>query len=82
MTKIDLNHDQNIPPPTKIGWFDLDEKSNNAWTLDPNLVNYADKYIQNFMLNQTLTEGIFNKCLIPTNIKGETFSNLICENLC
>ena len=31
-TKTNLNHDQSILPPIKIGRFELDKESKNAWT--------------------------------------------------
>ena len=45
-TQTDLNHDRIIPPPAaKTDQFELDEELNDAWTLDPYLADYANKYI-------------------------------------
>ena len=68
--------------PNKISRFELNIKSNNTWTLDSdlaeyanklihNLAEYANKLIHNFALTQIVTERIVDKNPIPTNIKGE-----------
>ena len=57
--------------PNKISRFELNIKSNNTWTLDSDLAEYANRLIHNFVLTQVVTERIVDKNPIPTNIKGE-----------
>lgn len=71
-----LNEDH-ILPPTKIGRFELNEEGNNAQTVEFNLPGYASKYIQNFMSNQALTEGILKKNPISTDIKSENLDSYL-----
>ena len=80
-TKTYLDHDRTTLPPTKIGRLELDEESNNACTLETNLAGYANKYIQNYMSNQSLTHSTLNKSPIPNNTKWKTFSTIICASL-
>lgn len=46
---------------SKTDRFKLDEELNNALTLDPNLADYTNKYIQNVISDQTLPEAGLSK---------------------
>ena len=48
-------------PPTKVGRFELSNSGElNDWSLDPNLAEYANKYMETFIQSQTLKEGILS----------------------
>ena len=78
--------------PNKISRFELNIKSNNTWTLDSdlaeyanklihNLAEYANKLIHNFALTQVVTERIVDKNPVPTNIKGENIPDPYLQKL-
>ena len=67
--------------PNKISRFELNIKSNNTWTLDSDLAEYANKLIHNFALTQVVTERIVDKNPVPTNIKGENLPDPYLQKL-
>ena len=50
--------------------FELTETSAEcSWDLDPMLVEYANKHMDNFVSNQTLTNEIMSFNFVPENLK-------------
>ena len=43
-----MENNEANPPPNKIACSELDDKLNTTWSLDPDLAEYADIFIQNF----------------------------------
>ena len=57
-------------PTKKKGRSELTETSSEcSWDLDPVLAEYANKYIDNFVSNQTLINEIMFFNLVPENLK-------------
>ena len=56
--------------PQKKGRFELTETSSEcSWDLDPVLAEYANKYMDNFVSNQTLINEIMSFNPVPENLK-------------
>ena len=52
--------------------FELTETSTEcSWDLDPVLAEYANKYMDNFVSNQTLIDKIMSFNLVPENLKKD-----------
>ena len=52
--------------------FELTETSREcSWDLDPVLAEYANKYMDNFVSNQTLIGKIMSFNLVPENLKKD-----------
>ena len=52
--------------------FELTETSTEcSWDLDPVLAEYANKYMDNFVSNQTLIDKIMSFNLVPENLKQD-----------
>ena len=52
--------------------FELTETSREcSWDLDPVLAEYANKYMDNFVSNQTLIDKIMSFNLVPENLKKD-----------
>ena len=57
-------------PTKKKGRFELTETSSEcSWDLDPVLAEYANKYMDNFVSNQTLINEIMSFNPVPENLK-------------
>ena len=57
-------------PTKKKGSFELTETSSKcSWDLDPVLAEYANRYMDNFVSNQTLISEIMSFNHVPENLK-------------
>ena len=57
-------------PTKKKEGFELKETSTeSSWDLDPFLAEYVDKYMDNFVSNQTLINEIMSFNPVPENLK-------------
>ena len=54
--------------PNKFTRFELNIKSNIKWSLEPNLAEYANRFIQKFVPTETFTGCIIDKIQVPTNM--------------
>ena len=70
-------------PTKKKGRFELTETSSEcSWDLDPVLAEYANKYMDNFVSNQTLINEIMSFNPVPKNSKrGKTLDPYLRELL-
>ena len=70
-------------PTKKKGRFELTETpSECSWDLDPVLAEYANKYMDNFVSNRTLTNEIMYFNPVPENLKrGKTLDPYLRELL-
>lgn len=52
----------------KFARFELNIESNITWAFEPNLAEYAKKFIQKFVPTETFTGCIIDKIQVPTNM--------------
>ena len=65
-------HAKDDEPPKKKRQFELSHESENSRTMDPGLMEYVNKYMDDFFPNKTLFVDIYLKIQLLQELEGQS----------